>query len=240
MTGRLSRSSASAPPRLGLLLPALNEEPGLAKVLDELPRSLFAQIVVADNGSSDGTAAVARARGAEVVHEPRRGYGRACLAGLAALQPGIDIVVFMDADASDVPAEVPQLLEPLLRDEADLVIGSRRLGRAEPKALGWHQRAGNRLAVGLIRLLYGFRYTDLGPFRAIRRASLEQLAMRDPDFGWTAEMQVKALKRGLRVREVPVSYRVRVGQSKISGTVTGTLQAGVKIVWTILRLRFTG
>ena len=227
----------SSDARIALIIPALDEELALATVLDELPRSLFAQVIVVDNGSTDGTAALARARGARVVSEPRRGYGRACLAGLAALDGAADIVVFMDADASDVPAEAPALLEPILAGEADLVIGSRRLGRAAPAALAWHQRWGNRLVVGLIRLLFGFRYTDLGPFRAIRRASLAQLAMRDTNFGWTAEMQVKAVRRGLRVREVPVSYRPRLGQSKISGTVSGSLRAGIKILWTVLRLR---
>ena len=227
----------SSDARIALIIPALDEELALATVLDELPRSLFAQVIVVDNGSRDSTAAVARAGGARVVSEPRRGYGRACLAGLAALDGAADIVVFMDADASDVPGEVTSLLEPILRGEADLVIGSRRLGRAAPAALAWHQRWGNRLVVGLIRLLFGFRYTDLGPFRAIRRASLAQLAMRDTNFGWTAEMQVKAVRRGLRVREVPVSYRPRLGQSKISGTVSGSLRAGIKILWTVLRLR---
>ena len=227
----------SSDARIALIIPALDEELALATVLDELPRSLFAQVIVVDNGSRDSTAAVARAGGARVVSEPRRGYGRACLAGLAALDGAADIVVFMDADASDVPAEAPALLEPILRGEADLIIGSRRLGRAAPAALAWHQRWGNRLVVGLIRLLFGFRYTDLGPFRAIRRASLAQLAMRDTNFGWTAEMQVKAVRRGLRVREVPVSYRPRLGQSKISGTVSGSLRAGIKILWTVLRLR---
>ena len=227
----------SSDARIALIIPALDEELALATVLDELPRSLFAQVIVVDNGSRDSTAAVARAGGARVISEPRRGYGRACLAGLAALDGAADIVVFMDADASDVPAEAPALLEPILRGEADLIIGSRRLGRAAPAALAWHQRWGNRLVVGLIRLLFGFRYTDLGPFRAIRRASLAQLAMRDTNFGWTAEMQVKAVRRGLRVREVPVSYRPRLGQSKISGTVSGSLRAGIKILWTVLRLR---
>lgn len=225
--------------RITLIIPALNEEPALATVLDELPRSLFAQVIVVDNGSRDATAGVARARGVHVVSEPRRGYGRACLAGLAALDPAADIVVFMDADASDVPGEVTRLLEPLFRQEADLVIGSRLLGEAAPAALGWHQRWGNRLVVALIRLLFGVCYTDLGPFRAIHRARLAELGMRDLNFGWTAEMQVKAALRGLRVREVPVSYRPRIGQSKISGTISGTLRAGTKILWTVLRLRLT-
>jgi hypothetical protein len=225
----------SSDARIALIIPALDEELALATVLDELPRSWFAQVIVVDNGSRDATAAVARAGGARVIREPRRGYGRACLAGLAALDGAADLVVFMDADASDVPSEVPRLLEPILAGEADLVIGARR---AAPGALAWHQRWGNRLAVGLIRLLFGFRYTDLGPFRAIRRACLAELAMRDTNFGWTAEMQVKAVRRGLRVREVPVSYRPRLGRSKISGTVSGSLRAGIKIVWTVFRLRF--
>lgn len=231
-------SRTSSGPRITLIIPALNEEQALAKVLDELPRGMFACVLVVDNGSTDTTAAVARACGAQVVSEPRRGYGRACLAGQAALPAGTDVVVFMDADASDVPVEAARLLEPVVRGEADLVIGSRVLGRAEAGSLGWAQRWGNWLAVTLIRLLFGFRYTDLGPFRAIRRQCLEQLRMRDPDFGWTVEMQVKALKRGLRVGEVPVSYRARIGKSKISGTVKGVVRAGTKIMWTILRLRF--
>lgn len=220
-------------------MPALNEEQAIAQVLDDLPRGLFARVIVIDNGSTDATAAVARSRDAEVVPEPRRGYGQACLAGLAALGRDADIIVFMDADGSDLPAEAEKLLEPVRRDEADLVIGSRTLGGAAPGSLTRPQRWGNRLSVGLIRLLYGHRYTDLGPFRAIRRESLERLEMQDTNFGWTVEMQVKALKRGLRVREVPVSYRPRIGRSKISGTLTGVVKAGSKIIWAILRLKFS-
>lgn len=219
-------------------MPALNEEQAIAQVFDALPPGLFARILVVDNGSTDATASIARARGAQVVSEPRRGYGQACLAGLAALGRDADIIVFMDADGSDVPAEAELLLEPIRRGEAELVIGSRTLGGAAPGSLTWPQRWGNRLSVALIWLLFGHRYTDLGPFRAIRRQSLEALGMQDTNFGWTVEMQVKALKRGLRVAEVPVSYRRRLGQSKISGTVSGVLSAGTKIVWTILKLRF--
>ena len=226
-------------PRIALLMPALDEQPALAQVLDELPRQRYARLLVVDNGSTDGTAAAARAGGAEVVHEPRRGYGQACLTGLKALGSDADVIVFMDADGSDVPAEAERVLEPILRGEADLVIGSRALGRAEPGSMTWPQRWGNRLSVGLIRVLFGHRYTDLGPFRAIRRQSLERLGMRDTNFGWTAEMQVKAVKRGLRVQEVPVSYRRRVGRSKISGTVEGVVRAGTKIIWTIVKLRLT-
>lgn len=204
-----------------------------------LPQDILSQIIVVDNGSSDRTAAVAASLGAMVVAEPRRGYGQACRAGLAHLAPDTDIVVFLDADGSDVPGEVERLLEPILADEADLVIGSRVLGQAELGALTWQQRWGNRLATTLIRLLFGFCYTDLGPFRAIRRARLHELAMQDRNYGWTVEMQLKALRRGLRVQEVPVSYRRRVGQSKISGTAKGALLAGAKILWTIVRLRLS-
>ncbi len=232
-------SSRSLPPRVALLMPALDEQQALAQLLDELPRQRYARLLVIDNGSTDGTAAAARAGGAEVISEPRRGYGQACLTGLAALGGDADIIVFMDADGSDVPAEAERLLEPILRGHADLVIGSRALGRAEPGSMTWPQRWGNRLSVALIRLLFGHRYTDLGPFRAIRRESLERLGMRDTSFGWTAEMQVKAVKRGLRVLEVPVSYRRRVGRSKISGTVGGVVRAGAKIIWTIVKLRPT-
>lgn len=232
-------TTARVPP-VALIIPALNEEPALGKVLDAVPRELFARVIVADNGSTDRTAAIAREHGAEVVSEPRRGYGRACLAGLATLDETTEIVVFMDADGSDLPEEARELLWPIAAGEADLVIGSRALGRAEPGSLRRAQRWGNRLVVALIAVLYGHRYTDLGPFRAIRRASLEKLAMRDTDFGWTVEMQVKALRHGLRVREIPVSYRRRSGRSKISGTVAGTLRAGTKILWTLFRLRFGG
>jgi hypothetical protein len=228
----------SSPPRIALLMPALDEQRALARLLDELPRGLYARVLVVDNGSRDGTAAAARAGGVEVASEPRRGYGRACLTGLAALGRDADIVVFMDADGSDVPAEAERLLEPIRRGEADLVIGSRALGAAEPGAMTWPQRWGNRLSVALIHLLFRHRYTDLGPFRAIRRESLETLGMRDANFGWTAEMQVKALQRGLRVQEIPVSYRRRIGRSKISGTASGVLRAGAKIIWTIVKLRF--
>lgn len=230
----------AAPRCIALLIPALDEEASIGKVLASLPRGLFSQVIVVNNGSTDRTAEVARAAGATVVHEPRRGYGRACLAGMAALDPQAKIVVFMDADASDVPEEAARLIEPIISGRADLVIGSRLLGRAESGALALHQRFGNRLATALLALLYGFRYTDLGPFRAIRADRLRELGMRDGDFGWTVEMQVRALRRGLRVIEVPVSYRRRIGASKISGSLRASVAAGWKIIFTILRLRFAG
>ncbi len=220
-----------------VVIPALNEEASLPQVLAALPRALVRRVVVADNGSRDRTAEAAREAGAEVVPAPRPGYGSACLAGLAHLRATgpPEVVVFVDADYSDHPEELPAVVAPILAGRADLVIGSRILGRREQGALLPQARAGNLVACWLIRLLYRHRYTDLGPFRAIRWPALERLGMRDPDFGWTAEMQVKALRRGLAVEEVPVSYRRRVGVSKITGTVRGTLRAGYKILWTVLR-----
>ncbi|HVG09916.1 MAG TPA: glycosyltransferase family 2 protein [Thermoanaerobaculia bacterium] len=222
---------------IAVVIPALNEERSLPSVLSDIPRPPVRRIVVADNGSADGTARVAREGGAEVVPAPRRGYGSACLAGLDHLRRTgpPDIVVFVDADWSDHAEELPGLIAPILAGEADLVIGSRILGRREPGALLPQARAGNLVACAMIRLLYGHRFTDLGPFRAIRWEALERLQMADPSFGWTAEMQVKALRHGLRCAEVPVSYRRRVGVSKITGTVSGTIRAGYKILWTVLR-----
>ena len=222
--------------RVAVVIPAFNEAASLPAVLGDLPRALVDRVVVVDNGSTDATAAVASAAGATVVPEPRRGYGSACLAGLAALRPlDPEIVVFLDADYSDHPDELPQLLAPILAGEADLVIGSRTRGRREPGAMFPQQRFGGWLACRLIHWLYRFRYTDLGPFRAIRGPALWGLEMRDPDYGWTVEMQIKALRRGLRITEVPVSYRKRIGRSKIAGTVSGTLGAGYKILTTIFR-----
>ena len=230
-------SGDAAGPTIDVVIPALNEEVSLPRVLADLPRPPVRRVVVADNGSLDGTARVAREAGAEVVAAPRPGYGSACLAGLAHLRATgpPELVVFVDADYSDHPEELPRLVEPILRGEADLVIGSRILGRREPGALLPQARAGNLVACLLIRLLYAHRFTDLGPFRAVAWQALERLGMRDPDFGWTAEMQVKALRHGLRVAEVPVSYRRRLGVSKITGTLSGTLAAGHKILWTVLR-----
>jgi glycosyltransferase involved in cell wall biosynthesis len=224
-------------PSVDVVIPALNEEASLPLVLAGLPRPPVRRIVVADNGSTDGTARVAREGGAEVVAAPRRGYGSACLAGLDHLRRTgpPEIVVFIDADFSDHPEELPSLIAPILAGEADLVIGSRALGTRERGALLPQARAGNLVACLLIRLFYGHRFTDLGPFRAIRWEALERLEMADPNFGWTAEMQVKAVRRGLRCAEVPVSYRRRTGISKITGTVSGTIRAGYKILWTVAR-----
>jgi glycosyltransferase involved in cell wall biosynthesis len=227
--------------KAALIIPALNEAEAIGPMLDELPPGLFAEIIVADNGSIDSTSAVAASRGARVVLEPRRGYGSACLRAIGEVAPNIEAVVFMDADGSDLPSEIGSLLDPIRRREADLVIGSRALGNAEPGSLNAHQRFGNRLAAFLVRLIFGHRYTDLGPFRAIRLSSLRQLGMKDPNYGWTVEMQIRALAHGLRVVEVPVSYRRRrEGRSKISGTVRGSVSAGAKILWTIARLGLGG
>ena len=220
-----------------VVIPAFNEEDSLPLVLADLPAHAFRRVVVADNNSSDRTAEVARQGGATVVAASRQGYGSACLAGLEYLRRNEppDVVAFLDADYSDHPEELVRVIDPILDDRADLVIGSRTLGDAEPGALLPQARMGNLVACILIRLLYRFRYTDLGPFRALRWSSLEEIAMSDPDFGWTAEMQVKALRHSLRVSEVPVSYRRRIGVSKITGTIKGTFMAGYKILWTVFR-----
>ena len=231
---------------VAVVIPALDEEAPLASVLAELPRAgapdapgfRVREVVVVDNGSRDRTAEVARAARATVIAEPRRGYGAACLAGLAHLRASPpDVVAFLDADHSDDPRELPAVLAPILAGRADLVIGSRALGRREPGSLTPVQEFGNRLAAVLLRLLFGLSATDLGPFRAIRWRALESLGMRDRDFGWTVEMQARAARAGLRVAEVPVSYRRRIGRSKISGTVRGVLGAGWKILFTIARVR---
>lgn len=221
---------------IDVLIPAFNERASLPRVLADLPRERLRRLVVVDNASTDGTGALAAATGAEVLREERPGYGSACLCGIHFLaEDPPDVLVFLDADYSDHPEELPRLVRPIADGEADLVIGSRILGERQRGALLPQARFGNWLACRLIHLLYGRRFTDLGPFRAIRWDALERLEMRDRDFGWTAEMQVKAARRGMRVVEVPVSYRRRIGRSKITGTVRGTVLAGYKIVWTILR-----
>jgi len=221
-----------------VVIPAFNERDSLPLVLSAIPGERVREIVVVDNASSDGTGEAAAASGCTVVREPRRGYGRACLAGLEHLgrKPSPpDIVVFLDADYSDHAEELPDLVAPIEEQGADLVIGSRVRGRREPGALLPQARIGNFIATRLIRGLYGVRVTDLGPFRAVRWDALKRLDMQDRDFGWTVEMQVKAAKLDLRVVEVPVSYRRRVGRSKITGTVRGTVLAGWKILFTIFR-----
>jgi glycosyltransferase involved in cell wall biosynthesis len=222
-------------PRIVVIIPALNEAAAIGQVIEEIPRDLAARVIVCDNGSTDDTAAVARAAGATVVYEAERGYGAACLRAISSLPGDTDIVVFLDADHSDFPEDMPALLAPLLDGSADLVIGSRTKGKAENGALLPHQRFGNRLATTLIYLFWGVRYSDLGPFRAIRRDALAALDMRDRNFGWTIEMQIKAIQNGLKTVEVPARYRVRIGESKISGTITGSVKAGAKILGCIFR-----
>ena len=223
-----------SPPKIAVVIPAHNEEAAIGKVLAAIPGCLVGQVVVVDNGSTDATAARARSMGATVVREERRGYGRACLAGIAALG-NPDIVVFLDGDFSDYPEEMPALIAPLLESNADLVIGSRTLGKRQRGAILPQARLGTVLAPRLIRRFFGVAFTDLGPFRAIRFDALNRLNMEDCDFGWTVEMQVKAARMGMRVAEVPVRYRRRIGDSKISGTIRGSLGAGCKILLTIFR-----
>ncbi len=223
--------------KIAVIIPALNEERSIGKVIAAIP-DWVDEIIVADNGSTDKTAEIARANEARVVYEPRRGYGSACLAGLATLNTP-DVIVFLDGDFSDHPDEMFWLVDPITRGETDMVIGSRVLGHAETGALTPQARFGNWLACTLIRLFWGVEYSDLGPFRAIRSTALEQLNMSDPDYGWTVEMQIKAARDGIRAREVPVSYRRRIGQSKVSGTVRGVIGAGWKILYTIFRAAMT-
>jgi glycosyltransferase involved in cell wall biosynthesis len=223
-------------PNLTLIIPALNEAESIGRLLNTLPKHLFTQTLVVDNGSTDGTAEAARRSGAEVIIEPRRGYGRACQAGLAALRPETNAVMFMDADLSDDPADIESLWEAFSAGGWDLVVGSRVLGEAEAGSLTPVQRFGNWLTTRLIRWLWKVRYTDLGPMRIVSRAALTRLQLRDTDFGWNVEMQAKAARLGLAVTEIAVNYRRRrFGRSKISGTVMGSARAGFKILWTIYR-----
>jgi len=220
-------------PVIKVVIPARNEEQALGKVLAEIPENISG-VVVADNGSTDGTADVARSFGAQVVSVPEPGYGRACLAGIAKAEP-CDIIVFLDGDASDYPAQMLELIQPIIDDKADLVIGSRVKGKREKGSLTPQQRFGNALACLLMRLFWGSTFTDLGPFRAIRKTSLDALNMQAPTFGWTVEMQVRALKQKLRYDEVAVDYRKRIGKSKISGTLRGVVLAGYYILATIFK-----
>lgn len=224
------------PSRVAVIIPVLNEVQALPKVLAAIPRNWAARVIVVDNGSSDGSGDAARALGAEVVDEPERGYGAACLRGIAAAVPA-DFIVFLDGDYSDYPGEMPLLLHPVLSDAADLAIGSRMVLPESRAALLPQARFGNFLASRLLRLFFGIRCTDLGPFRCIRAGALAGLGMADRNYGWTVEMQVRAKLANLRTVEIPVRYRSRIGKSKITGTLSGSLRAGWKIVKTILVLR---
>jgi glycosyltransferase involved in cell wall biosynthesis len=225
---------------ISVVIPALDEEEPIAEVVravagTNIPR----EIIVVDNGSTDRTAVHARAAGAKVVEEPRRGYGRACRAGVRALSPECDIVVFLDGDGSDCPEFMSQLIEPIVAGTHDFVIGSRTRGQREPGSMNFQQVASGYLAGFLLRLLYGVRYTDMSPFRAIRPDMLETLAMKEETYGWNLEMQMRAARAGLRILEIPVNHRCRTGgQSKVSGTLRGTFVAGTRIIATLLRIAF--
>ncbi len=227
-----------ASPKIAVVIPVFNEQEAIRNVLSDIPSHLDADVVVVDNGSTDRTVDLARQMGARIVHEHRRGYGWACLAGIDALETP-DIVVFLDGDYSDYPDEMTLLVEPIAEGRADMVIGSRILGTREAGALLPQARFGNWLATWLIRRLFGANFTDLVPFRALAYPALVKLDMQDKTFGWTVEMQVKAARMDFRFLEVPVSYRRRIGVSKITGTVSGTIKAGWKILYTIFRYRFT-
>jgi glycosyltransferase involved in cell wall biosynthesis len=220
---------------VAVIIPALNEELSVGRVIEAISAELVADIIVVDNGSTDRTAEIAAEHGARVVHEPRRGYGAACLAGTAALREP-EVVAFLDADFSDDPALLSALVQPILEGSADLVIGSRMLGEREPGALPLHSLFGNWLAGSILTHLYRQRTTDLGPFRAIRYRCLQRLQMQDRGYGWTMEMQAKAARLGVPTLEIPVPYRKRIGRSKITGSLRASVHASVVILWTALRL----
>ncbi|SFT87051.1 Glycosyltransferase involved in cell wall bisynthesis [Algoriphagus locisalis] len=225
------------PPIIDVIIPAYNEEKSIPKVIGDIP-ALVRNIVVANNNSTDGTGKVAEAAGAKVVFEPQKGYGKACLTAMdwikkQKVQP--DIVVFLDGDYSDYPEELLDLIQPILDDKADMVIGSRALGERESGSMTFPQVFGNWLATTMMKYMQGAKFSDLGPFRAIVWSRLLDLKMIDQNFGWTIEMQIKAHKAGLRYTEVPVNYRKRIGISKVSGTVKGVFGAGYKIIYTIFK-----
>jgi glycosyltransferase involved in cell wall biosynthesis len=223
---------------VSVVIPALNEAESIAAVVGEMPWDLIHECIVVDNGSTDATAAEARAAGAIVVTAPQRGYGRACAAGAAAAAGGI--LVFMDGDGSDVPAEMSQLLRPILAGECDFVIGSRMRGKREPGSMLGSQIFAGWLAGILLRLLYRVSYTDMGPFRAVTREALSRLRMREETYGWNLEMQMRAAQCGLRIREIPVSYRKRsAGTSKVAGSLSGSVRAAIRITQTLLRVAST-
>jgi glycosyltransferase involved in cell wall biosynthesis len=220
--------------RIVTIIPALDEEAAIGGVVQAVPRALVHEVIVVDNGSQDETARVAQAAGATVILEPRRGYGSACLAGALAAHRA-DILVFLDGDGSDDPAEMPHVLQPILARQADVVLGSRTAGRQDQSGLTPQQRVGNFVVTRLVRLLYGVRLSDIGPFRAITWPAFQALGMKHQTYGWPVEMVVKAAKKGCRIVEVPVSCRKRIGRSKVAGTVTGSLLAGYHLLRTTLR-----
>jgi glycosyltransferase involved in cell wall biosynthesis len=222
---------------VSVIIPTHNEAQAIPCVLGDLPANLITEVIVVDSNSNDGTPEIAARMGARVVQEPRRGYGRACLTGLAAANSP-DVVVFLDGDYSDRPSELPILMAPIMEGRADVTLGSRLQNQRSAAALPWHQVFGNRLAASLIRLLYGVEITDLGPFRAGRADVLRALALEEPTYGWAVEMILKGALAGFRVVEVPVSYYPRIGESKISGTLKGTIGAAWFILSLIVRYYF--
>ncbi len=219
-----------------LIIPALNEAESIGMLVRQIPRGIFAQVIVVDNGSQDQTAVVSTAAGAQVVSEPRRGYGQACWTGIQHVQDSVTAIAFMDADFADDPEDLVKMLQRFDEDKWDMVLGSRVMRNPEPGSLTSLQRFGNWLSTRLIAMIWHVRFTDLGPMRVVRRDSLALLDLRDRTFGWTVEMQARAAQLRLRVCEVPAHYHRRVhGRSKISGTVLGSFRAGVRILWTILR-----
>ncbi len=225
-------------PTIVVIIPALNEEDSIGKVVNEIPKDNVLAILVCNNGSSDQTEEVAKKAGAIVLNEPKPGYGWACLKGMdyvSKMETKPDIIVFIDGDYSDYPAELTNVVAPIIHQQIDLVIGSRALGAKEKGSMTFPQRFGNWLATRLMRLFYRVRYTDLGPFRAIKYSKLCQLNMQDKTYGWTIEMQLKAAKHKLTYTEVPVNYKKRIGVSKVSGTIKGTIMAGYKIIFAIFK-----
>ena len=226
-------------PIVDVVIPAFDEEKAIAHVINDVPKDIVREIVVCNNNSKDNTAEVAKEAGATVLNEDRKGYGYACLKGINYLaerkSDRTEILVFIDGDYSDYPQQIPELLSPITNEDYDMVIGSRALGNRERKSMTPQQLFGNWLATKLMKLLYGASYTDLGPFRAIKFEKLLDLNMKDKTYGWTIEMQIKAIKSQLRYTEVPVNYKERIGFSKVSGTLKGTLMAGYKIINTIFR-----
>lgn len=225
-------------PKIVVIIPAFNEENSVGNVIRDIPKDWVDEVIVVDNNSSDETSESARAGGATVLREPKQGYGAACLKGLAyvaKMSEPPEVVVFLDADYSDFPEELPSLVKPILEDHMDLVIGSRALGNRERGSMTLPQVFGNWLATSLLKLFYGIRFTDLGPFRAVRYSALQEIGMVDTNYGWTVEMQLKAAKLKLKCTEVPVTYRQRIGVSKVSGTVKGAFGAGYKILYTIFK-----
>lgn len=225
-------------PKIVVIIPAVNEEGSIGKVVGEIPKDLVSDVLVCNNGSTDATKEVALAAGAIVLDEPRKGYGWACLKGMeyaSQMKVKPDIICFIDGDFSDYPAEMSLVVAPIIEDDVDMVIGSRALGNKEKGSMTVPQRFGNWLATRMMRLFHKVRYSDLGPFRAIKYDKLMSLGMVDKTYGWTIEMQIKAAKKKLTYKEVAVNYKKRIGTSKVSGTIKGTIGAGYKIIWTIFK-----